>query len=111
MTKQYLYLCERCAPEGLPAEEFATRPLASICFVCGEPASRWYVSAERVLKALLQERMRRAAEPKAEPTAWMYPRRYGSGLSFIRPRDYTDEEGNLVQPVPLYERPTGKGDA
>jgi hypothetical protein len=56
---RYLFTCEGCAPEGLMAEEFATRPLVERCLVCGEEASRWYVSAERVLKALLQERNRR----------------------------------------------------
>lgn len=66
MTRQYLYLCERCAPEGLSVEEYSTRPLAEVCFVCSEAATRWYVHAERVLKALLQERMRRPAEPGAD---------------------------------------------
>lgn len=51
-----LKLCESCAPEGLSAEEYATRPLVSKCFACGTEATRWYVSAERVLKALLKER-------------------------------------------------------
>ncbi len=37
-----------------------------------------------------------------KPTAWMFPRAYGSGLSFVRPTDYIDEDGELVQPTPLY---------
>jgi len=32
----------------------------------------------------------------------MFPRAYGSGLSFVRPKDYIDEDGELVQPTPLY---------
>ncbi len=37
-----------------------------------------------------------------KPTAWMFQRRYGSGLSFVRPDDYTDEDGELIQPIALY---------
>mgnify|MGYP001597786199 CR=1 FL=1 len=35
----------------------------------------------------------------------MLRRRYGSGLSFVRPDDYTDEEGEVVKPTPLYAAP------
>lgn len=51
-----LYLCDSCAPEGLSAEEYCTRPLAEKCLVCGTEATRWYVRAESVLKGLLKER-------------------------------------------------------
>jgi hypothetical protein len=37
-----------------------------------------------------------------KPVAWRFQRAYGSGLSFVRPADYEDEDGNLVQPEPLY---------
>lgn len=41
----------------------------------------------------------------AEPVAWMFLRAYGNGLSFVRPDDYEDEDGNPVTPRPLYAAP------
>lgn len=39
-----------------------------------------------------------------KPVAWMFPRRYGSGLSFNKPEATRDEEdGPLIQPTPLYD--------
>jgi hypothetical protein len=52
----YLYTCEACAPEGLSVEEYSTRPLGSVCLVCGAEARHWYTNAEKVLRALLVER-------------------------------------------------------
>jgi hypothetical protein len=41
-----------------------------------------------------------------EPVAWMFPRRYGSGLSFVRPADYFDElTESMVTPTPLFTHP------
>lgn len=57
-SNEYLYLCEKCAPNGLSAEEFATKPLTATCLVCGADAERWYMSTRRVLIALLKERKR-----------------------------------------------------
>lgn len=49
----------------------------------------------------------------SEPTAWMFDRRYGSGLSFTRPDDYKNEDGETVTPKPLYKHPSplSKSDA
>lgn len=44
------------------------------------------------------------AEPP-QPYAWEVKRAYSSSFlvaSYVRPADYTDEDGNLVQPTPLY---------
>jgi hypothetical protein len=55
--------------------------------------------------AKIAEALNRTASsaPPTLPVAWMYDRAYGSGLSFTRPADYHDAEGNLVQPTPLYK--------
>ena len=42
---------------------------------------------------------------QAEPVAWMFDRRYGSGLSFGRPADYENEDGDTVSPTPLFKHP------
>lgn len=43
-----------------------------------------------------------AAPTVVEPVAWMFDRRYGRGLTFVKPATYTDEDGKLIEPVPLY---------
>lgn len=43
---------------------------------------------------------------RGEPVAWMFPLRYGSGLSFVKPESYEDEETlEMVHPTPLYTAP------
>ena len=36
------------------------------------------------------------------PVAWIVARAYGSGLSFVEPTPYINEDGETVKPVPLY---------
>ena len=56
----------------------------------------------------MQERGKLHIEPEIakEPVAWMYPRRYGSGLSFAKPTNVIcNEDGMRVDPTPLYAAP------
>ena len=56
----------------------------------------------------MQERGKLHIEPEIakEPVAWMYPRRYGSGLSFAKPTNVIcNEDGMRVDPTPLYADP------
>ncbi len=49
---------------------------------------------------------------RGEPVAWMFPLRYGSGLSFVKPESYEDEETlEMVHPTPLYTAPPAISDA
>ena len=42
-----------------------------------------------------------------EPVAWVYPRRYGSGVSFAKPERCTNpDDGMPVEPQPLYSAAT-----
>lgn len=45
-----------------------------------------------------------AATPvfEAGPVAWRYPKRWGEGLSFEHPGKCFDDDGNEVEPTPLY---------
>jgi len=47
--------------------------------------------------------LRQCAEE--EPTAWMFKRRYGSGLQFGKPPLTVNEEDEVEYPVPLYTHP------
>lgn len=74
----------------------------------GGPAATFRAAAERIEagedynSVLGDYGLRHEIVPLGDPVAWMFDRRYGSGLSFVRPEDYEDEDGVVVRPTPLY---------
>lgn len=64
---------------------------------------RLAISARDYANDMLDKARKQPDEPAGEPVAWMFPRRYGFGLSFVRPADYFDHEDQVtVKADPLY---------
>lgn len=43
--------------------------------------------------------------PGKRPAAWVFERAFGSGVQFVQPPPIRDEDGDFVEPVPLYTSP------
>lgn len=101
-------------PHGEPAtvnESLTVEPPAQ-AFYKGADAEPAYAQYERGVRDGFEIGQREARiaildgaenEPQCEPVAWMFARRYGNGLSFVKPSPPDDDE--FPPHVPLFAHP------